>query len=130
MLTCILPPKSHVKPSKQDAHVIIPRLKEHADDGHHRKSSVRKLRRELLSLLSRVAGGQDLEAEVTCCSRRAGRLILGNLAERHVGKDLTPTCGGNFGDRSKAVWNVRELQAGRWAQVSRELASDPRRFYG
>ena len=42
---------------------------------------------QLLCLLGRIAGGQDLEAEVACSGRRAGRLVLGNLAECHVGKD-------------------------------------------
>ena len=42
---------------------------------------------QLLRLLGRIAGGQDLEAKVACSSWRAGRLVLGNLAEGHVGKD-------------------------------------------
>ena len=42
---------------------------------------------QLLRLLGRIAGGQDLEAKVACSRWRAGRLVLGNLAEGHVGKD-------------------------------------------
>ena len=45
------------------------------------------IKMQLLRLLCRIAGGQDLEAEVARGGRRAGRLVLGNLAERHVGKD-------------------------------------------
>ena len=62
-------------------------LEKHPDDGHHRKSSVSKLRRKLFRLLSRVAGGQHLESEITCCSWCSGRLVLRNLAEGHVGQD-------------------------------------------
>ena len=65
--------------------MLIPHLKEHADDGHHRKPSVGQLRRKFFGLLSWVAGGQDLEAEVARCGWGAGRLVLGNLAEGHVG---------------------------------------------
>ena len=42
-------------------------LEEHADDGHHCQTAVRDLGGELLLQLSWVAGGQDLEAEVTLC---------------------------------------------------------------
>ena len=42
---------------------------------------------QLLRLLGRIAGGQNLEAEVACGSWCARRLVLGNLAEGHVGKD-------------------------------------------
>ena len=42
---------------------------------------------QLLCLLGRIAGGQDLKAEVACGSWCARRLVLGNLAEGHVGKD-------------------------------------------
>ena len=62
-------------------------------------------------MLSRVAGGQDLEAEVARCGWGAGRLVLRNLAECHVRKDLAPSCGRNFGDRSEAVGDVREFKA-------------------
>ena len=103
-------------------------LEEHSDDGHHCQSSVGQLRRKFFGLLSRVAGGQDLEAEVARCGCGASRLILGNLAECHVGKNLSPTCGRNFRDRCKTVWHVSELQPGRRRKVSRELASDPRMF--
>ena len=44
--------------------MLMPHLKEHADDGHHRKPSVGQLCRKFFGLLSWVAGGQDLEAEV------------------------------------------------------------------
>ena len=86
-------------------------LEEHSDDGHHCQPSVRQLRRKFFGLLSRVAGGQDLEAEVARCGCGASRLILGN-PECHVGKDLSPTCGRNFRDRCKTIWHVSELQPG------------------
>ena len=101
-------------------------LKEHADDGHHRQSAVGELRRELLGFLSRVRGRQHLEAEVTRRSRSASRLVLRHLAEGHVCQDLCPPCRGHFRDGSQAVGNIRELQSCRWAQVARQLSSDPR----
>ena len=88
-----------------------PHLKEHADDGHHRKPSVSQLRRKLFRLLSRVAGSQDLEAEVARCGWGAGRLVLGNLAEGHVGKDLSPSCGRHLRDSCQAVGHISEFQA-------------------
>ena len=89
-------------------------LEEHSDDGHHCQPAVRQLGRQLFGFLRGVAGGQDLEAKVACCGRRASGLVLGNLAEGHVGKDLSPARGGHFGDRSQAVWHVGKLKAGRW----------------
>ena len=73
----------------------------------------------------RVAGRQDLEAEVARCGWGAGRLVLRNLAECHVGKNLTPTCGRNLGNRSKAVGDVRKFKASAWGKITRELARDP-----
>ena len=93
------------------AGMLIPHLKEHADDGHHRKPSVGQLCRKFFGLLSWVAGGQDLEAKVARCSWSAGRLILGNLAEGHVGEDLSPSCGRHLGDRSQSVGHVCEFQS-------------------
>ena len=90
-------------------------LEEHADDGHHGKSSVGDFRIELLSLLSRIAGSEDLESEVTGVGRSAGLLRLRHLAVGHVQKDLSPSGLRNLGDGSKAVRDVRELKAGRWA---------------
>ena len=66
-------------------------LKEHADDGHHRQSSISKFGREFLRFLSRVRRSQHLESKVACGSRSSRRLVLGNLAEGHVGQDLTPS---------------------------------------
>ena len=94
--------------------MLIPHLKEHADDGHHRKPSVGQLCRQLFGLLSWVAGGQDLEAEVARCGWGAGRLVLGNLAEGHVGEDLSPSCGRHLGDCSQSVGNIGEFQASGW----------------
>ena len=105
--------------------MLIPHLKEHADDGHHRKPSVGQLRRKFFGLLSWVAGGQDLEAEVARCGWGARRLVLGNFAEGHVGEDLSPSCSRNFGDRSQSVGHVCELQSSRRTKISGELAGDP-----
>ena len=77
--------------NKQYVHSTYPRLEKHADDGHHRQSSVSKFRAELLGFLSRVGRSQDLESKVACGSRSSRRLVLGNLAEGHVGQDLTPS---------------------------------------
>ena len=100
-------------------------LEEHANDSHHRETSVCQLGRQLFRLLSRVAGRQDLEAEVARCGWGAGRLVLRNLAEGHVGKNLTPTCGRNLGNRSEAVGDVRKFKASAWGKIPRELARDP-----
>ena len=89
-------------------------LEEHADDGHHRKPSVSQLRRKLFRLLSWVAGGQDLEAEVARSGWGARRLVLGNLAKGHVGEDLSPSCGRHLRDRSQSVGNISEFQASGW----------------
>ena len=71
--------------------VISVVLKEHADDGHHRQSSVSKFGRELLGFLSRVRSSQHLKSKVACGSRSSRRLVLGNLAEGHVCQDLAPS---------------------------------------
>jgi len=89
-------------------------LEEHANDCHHREAAVCKLGRQFLGFLSRVAGCQDLEAEVARCGWGAGGLVLRNLAERHVGKNLAPACGRNLGDRSKAIGHVGEFQTSAW----------------
>ena len=85
-----------------------------------------QLCRQLFGLLSWVAGGQDLEAEVARCGWRAGRLVLGNFAEGHVGEDLSPSCCRHLGNRSQAVGNivvvfgtVRPVLATRRAPVKR-----------
>ena len=100
------------------------RLEEHADNGHHRKAAVGKLGRQLLGLLSRITGGQHFEAEVARGGRGAGRLVLGNFAEGHVSKDLSPSGCWHLGDGSKAVGHIGEFQSCGWRQISRELASD------
>ena len=41
----------------------------------------------------------------------AGRLVLGNLAEGHVGEDLSPSCGRHFRDCSQSVGHIGEFQA-------------------
>ena len=119
-------------------HILIPQktqndvrlystcLEEHADDRHHRKSSVGKFRRQFLGLLRRIGRSQDLEAKISSGSRCARRLILGNLAECHVGQDLSPACCRHLGDCCKSIGHISELQSGRWGQVPWELSSDPR----
>ena len=102
-------------------------LEEHTDDRHHREAAVCQLGIELLRLLSRIRGGQHLEAEVTGVGRRAGLLRLGDLAVGHVQDDLTPTSLRHLGDSRQAIRDVSELQASGWAQVSRELSGDFRR---
>ena len=99
-------------------------LEEHTDDRHHREAAVCQLGIELLRLLSRILGGQHLEAEVTGVGRCAGLLGLGDLAVGHVQDDLTPTSLRHLGDSSQAIWDVSELQASGWAQVTGELSGD------
>ena len=68
-----------------------PRLEKHADDGHHRKSSVSDFGIEFFGLLSRVRSGQHLESKVSSIRISSWGLLLGDLAESHVGQDLTPS---------------------------------------
>ena len=77
--------------NKQYVHSTYPRLEKHADDGHHRQSSASKFGTELLGFLSTVESGQDLESKVAPGSKSSMRLVVGNLAESHVGQDLTPS---------------------------------------
>ena len=101
------------------------RLEEHPDDGHHCQAAVCQLRIEFLSFLSWVGRSQDLESKVSSGGRCSSRLILGNLAEGHVGQDLSPACGRHLGNGCKPVRHVSELQPCGWTEVTRELASDP-----
>ena len=68
-----------------------PRLEKHADDGHHCKSSVGDFGIELFGFLSRVRSGQHLESKVSGIRSTSWGLFLGDLAECHVGQDLTPS---------------------------------------
>ena len=70
---------------------LYPRLEKHADDGHHRKSSVSDFGIKLFGLLSRVRRGQHLESKVSSIRSTSWGLFLGDLAESHVGQDLTPS---------------------------------------
>ena len=77
--------------NKQYAHSTYARLEKHADDGHHRKSSVCNFSIELLGFLSRVSRGQHLESKVSSICISSWGLFLGDFAESHVGQDLTPS---------------------------------------
>ena len=68
-----------------------PRLEKHADDGHHRKSSVSDFGIKLFGFLSGVRSGQHLESKVSSIRISSWGLFLGDLAESHVGQDLTPS---------------------------------------
>ena len=68
-----------------------PRLEKHADDGHHRKSSVSDFGIKLFGFLSGVRSGQHLEAKVSSIRISSWGLFLGDLAESCVGQDLTPS---------------------------------------
>jgi len=102
-------------------------LEEHADDGHHGKTTVGDLGSKLLLLLRWVGRSQHLEVEVASSRRGASRLVLGELAERRVGKDLRPAGVWHLGDSGESVWHVSELQSLGRRQVTWELASDLRR---
>ena len=94
-------------------------LEEHADDGHHGEAAVGELGRQLLGFLSRVGGGQHLEAIV---AGGAGLVVIEATAELHeseVRGNLRPACHGHLGDRCESVRDVGELEAGRWAQEAR-----------
>ena len=77
--------------NKQYVHSTYPRLEKHADDGHHRQSSVCNFGIELLGFLSRVSRGQHLESKVSSIRISSWGLFLGDFAESHVGQDLTPS---------------------------------------
>ena len=97
-------------------------LKEHANDGHHRQSSVCQLCIELCFLDLRISRCDEFPSKVTSCSRSSSRLVLGNFAEGHVGQNLTPTCCWHFGDCGKTIGHICKLQASRRRQVARELS--------
>mmetsp|Transcript_108785 Transcript_108785/g.152075 ORF Transcript_108785/g.152075 Transcript_108785/m.152075 type:complete len:222 (-) Transcript_108785:6-671(-) len=102
-------------------------LKEHANDGHHRQSSVCQLCIELCFLDLRISRCDELPSKVTSCSRSSSRLVLGNFAEGHVCRDLSPACCWHFGDCCKSIGNICKLQAGRWRQEAREFSC---KFWG
>ena len=104
---------------------VVAVLEEHSDDSHHRKSAIGQLGWKLLRFLGRVGWSQDLKAKVSRRSSCARRLILGNLAECHVGQDLSPACCRHLGNCRKSVRHIGKLQAGWWRKVSRQLSSDP-----
>ena len=94
-------------------------LEEHADDGHHGQAAVCKLGRELFRLLSRVRGGQHLEAVV---ARGAALVVIEAAAELHeaeVRGNLCPACDRHLGDGRKPIRDVGELQAGGRRQEAR-----------
>ena len=94
-------------------------LEEHADDGHHGQAAVCKLGRELFRLLSRVRGGQHLEAVV---ARGAALVVIEAAAELHeaeVRGNLCPACHRHLGDGRKPIRDVGELQAGGRRQEAR-----------
>ena len=68
-----------------------PRLEKHADDGHHRKSSVSDFGIKFLGFLSRVRSSQHLESKVSSIRSTSWGLFLWDLAESHVGQDLSPS---------------------------------------
>ena len=96
-------------------------LKEHANDGHHRQSSVCQLCIELCFLDLRISRCDELPSKVTSCSRSSSRLVLGNFAEGHVGQNLTPTCGWHFRDCGKTIGHICKLQASRRRQVGKSV---------
>ena len=114
----------HSSPFKHHPSPFTHHLKEHANDGHHRQSSVCQLCIELCFLDLRISRCDELPSKVTSCSRSSSRLVLGNFAEGHVGQNLTPTCCWHFGDRGKTIGHVCKLQASRRRQVAREFAGD------
>ena len=81
------------------------RLEKHADDSHHRKSSVGDFSIELLGFLSWVRSGQHLESKVSSIRISSGGLFLGDFAESHVGQDLTPSSRVGMG------WHVGPLNS-------------------
>ena len=99
--------------------MLTPHLKEHADDGHHRKPSVCKLGRELFRLLSRVRGGQHLEAVVARCAALVVIEAAAELHETEVRGNLCPACDRHLGDGRKPIRDVGELQAGGRRQEAR-----------
>ena len=100
-------------------------LEEETDDAHHGQASVGNLRVQFPLLDLWVGGSDDLPAEVAIIGSGTGHLLLGDLAEGHVGQDLCPACRWHLSDGCKAVWDVLELQVHGGRQIARELARDP-----
>ena len=83
-------------------------LEEHTDDRHHREAAVCQLGRELFGLLSRIRGGQHLEAIVTGSSALVVIESTAELYEAKVRGNLRPAGHGHLGDSRKAVRDVGE----------------------
>ena len=83
-----------------------------------------KLGWQLLGLFSRLAGGENLEAEVARSTLGSSVLALRNLTEGSVGEDLTATCSWHLGDGGKAVRDVGKLQSTGRRQVARQHSGD------
>jgi len=104
-------------------------LEEHANDGHHRESSIGKF----------CVQPSCFGVRVVCCKQRwlpshVSRsvihvvIIVGlELREAGVRYHLNPACEWNLAERTEAVWNVGELQVLTGRQKPWEL---PRELWG
>ena len=102
-------------------------LEKHPDDSHHGQTAVCQLCIKLGFLHLWVIRCDELPSKVSSKGCGSRGLVLGNFAEGHVCRDLSPACCWHFGDCCKSIGNICKLQAGRWRQEAREF---PSKFWG
>ena len=90
-------------------------LEEHADDGHHGQAAVCKLGRQLFGLLSRVRGGQHLEAVVAQSSALVVIEAAAELHEVEVRRQSVPSL-------RQAPWRLPQAHSGCRRTSSRRAA--------
>mmetsp|Transcript_67777 Transcript_67777/g.147635 ORF Transcript_67777/g.147635 Transcript_67777/m.147635 type:complete len:223 (+) Transcript_67777:318-986(+) len=81
-------------------------LKEHADDDYHGQAAIRDLGAQLVGLPHRVRRGQHPEADFIL------RLVLSDLAEGHVIKDLPPCSCRHLEDGLETARHVHKFFVG------------------
>ena len=96
-------------------------LEKHPDDGHHGQTAVCQLCIKLGFLHLWVIRCDELPSKVSSKGCGSRRLVLGNFAESHVCRDLSPASCWHFGDCCKSIGNICKLQTGRWRQEAREF---------
>ena len=100
-------------------------LEEETDDADHGQAAIGKFGVQFPLLDLWVRGGEHLPAEVALIRWRAGDLLLGGLAEGHVGQNLCPARHWHLADGRKPVRDVGKLHVHARGQIAWELARDP-----
>ena len=91
-----------------------------------KRNEVGDLHSQLLLFLDGVCGSQRPEARAASHRKSARGLILAQLAESAVGRDMRPVRRRHHVDDARAAESVRKPQACRRRQMATELAGDIR----